>query len=71
MTRRSKREIDTALEDLESEDRDIAGLITVLSTLQNGGDVVDVPDRRDLVRVDGEVKRLLPNAREQLEGWAP
>lgn len=69
MTRKSRREIDDALGDLEEKDREVAGLITVLSTLQNGGDVVSVPGRRDLVRVDGELKRLRPNAREKLAGW--
>jgi len=69
MTRRSKREIERRVDDLEDENRDGVGLIAVLSTLHNGGDVARVPGRRDLIQIDGEVKRLAPHAREPLAGW--
>lgn len=64
MTRRSKRELERALDDLETEGPDVAGLITILSA----DEVEAVPDRPALVRVDGEVKRLSPSVRERFGG---
>ena len=69
MTRKSKREIARGVGDLEGEDPPVAGIISVLSAHHNGGRVEPVPGRPDRIRIDGEVRRLLPNAREKLEGW--
>ena len=67
--RKSKREIEQALEELEpGSDPRPAGLISVLSTTANGGDVEAVGLERRLVRVGGELRRLTPNAFDHLVG---
>lgn len=70
MMRRSKRELEAAVEDLSVRDRP-AGLITILSTATNDG-VVELVDRDcRLVRVDGDLRRARRNALETMEGgWS-
>lgn len=68
MTRRSKRELEAAVEELSLRDRP-AGLITLVSTATNDG-VVELVDRdRRLVRVDGDLRRARQKALERLDGW--
>lgn len=66
MTRKSERELVRDVDALEDTDHDVVGLITVLSAQRSGADVSLVCGRRDLVRIDGMVKRLTPNAQEKL-----
>lgn len=70
MTRRSKRELEAAVEELSLRDRP-AGLITLLSTATNDGTVELVDRDRRLVRVDGDLRRATRDALETLEGgWS-
>lgn len=71
MTRRSKRELESALENIESKDVERVGLITVLSTATRGGPVEPVPGSPDLVSIDGETHQLTENAREILLEGSP
>lgn len=67
--RQSPRELAADIERLEADAPDVAGLITVMSTLQRGGTVERVHGHPDRVRVDGEERRLTENARDRLAGW--
>lgn len=59
----------TALEaDITGPDE--AGLITVMSALHAGRDVELPVGHPGHVRIDGVTKRLLPNARDKLDGLA-
>lgn len=68
MTRRSKRELERALDDLDAGGDRPAGLITILSTGANGGEVELVDPERRLALVDGETRQLTPNAFDRLVG---
>jgi len=72
MTRRSRRELERALDDLDSgaPDPPGAGLVTLLSTAYNGGAVRLLDPERRLVRVDGELRRVTEHAFEKLT-WEP
>lgn len=70
MTRKSKRELKRAVEDLSSSAGRPAGLITIFSTAYNGGTVHLVDRERRLVRIDGDLRVARENALEKLDGWA-
>ncbi|MDS0220886.1 hypothetical protein NDI54_05895 [Haloarcula sp. S1AR25-5A] len=72
MTRRSKRELENAVDTLSTDGTTppAAGLITLVSTSYNGGTVELVDPERRLVRVDGELRQATPPAFETLT-WAP
>lgn len=65
MTRRSKCELERALDDFDDGEYPEAGLITVLSAVHNDGTAECVDSERGLWRINGAVMRLLPNAREK------
>lgn len=68
MTRKSKRELEAAVEDLSVRNRP-ARLITLLSMATDDGTVELVDRDRRLVRVDGDLRRTRRNTLETLEGW--
>lgn len=68
MTRRSRRELEDAVDRLGGGDAEYptAGLITLLSTSHNDGTVELLDRERRVVSVDGEPHRITPTALKQL-----
>ncbi|MDQ2072815.1 hypothetical protein RBH20_09740 [Haloarcula sp. H-GB4] len=67
MTRRSKRELSSAVDALDDgADPPLAGLITVISTEYNGGSVEFLNDGPGAVLINGERHRLTETARNKL-----